>query len=121
MFPLLVPLLSLIATTIVIAPRMFLATRANHVVEALEAVAVLLSQGKRITAAYEAVSADLKIPYGNFARWMKNMKRIEVPPWLFLLCFLLISPWMFLAGAIADPHLVTIVPAWDCSCYSCHC
>ena len=86
MFPLLVPLLSLIATTIVIAPRMFLATRANHVVEALEAVAVLLSQGKRITAAYEAVSADLKIPYGNFARWMKNMKRIEVPPWLFLRC-----------------------------------
>ena len=86
MFPLLVPLLSLIATTIVIAPRMFLATRANHVVEALEAVAVLLSQGKRITAANEAVSADLKIPYGNFARWMKNMKRIEVPPWLFLRC-----------------------------------
>ena len=43
----------------------------------MEKVAEHMSQGVVKTSAYAKVSTDMKIPYGNFPRWMKVQKRIE--------------------------------------------
>ena len=43
----------------------------------MEAVAVLMSKGVKKTNAFGLVSDEMKIPYGNFARWMAQAKKIE--------------------------------------------
>ena len=43
----------------------------------MEAVALLVSKGTKKTNAFRLVSEELKIPYGNFARWTAQAKKIE--------------------------------------------
>ena len=43
----------------------------------MEAVALLMSKGIKKANAFGQVSEEMKIPYGNFARWMTQAKKIE--------------------------------------------